>query len=76
MRSDQELELLGLVQLLYIPHERSLQGILLSSFFQRQNLFKKHNKPKKLFIKWKDLFAEQTWKGLETGGAPMEEMKS
>lgn len=45
--------------------------------FSRDKIYsKKHNKPKKLFIKWKDLFAEQTWKGLETAGAPMEEMKS
>lgn len=75
MRSDQELELvLGLVQLPYVLQETNLQEILLFSFFQRHNLFKKYNNnPKKLFIKWKDLFAEQKWKGLETAGAPAED---
>lgn len=37
-------------------------------------MFKKYNNnPQKLLIKWKDLFAEQKWKGRETTGAPNEE---
>lgn len=60
MRLDQESELVpGHVQLPRVLQQSSQQGILLVSFFHRRYLLKEFDNHRKLFLKWKDWFAEQ-----------------